>query len=990
VAVAALVVSCLGGTGAAGAQASRAASRPLTAQALRRAPLVSVGRAPSLPAGTLDLGALPLGRTLHLGIALRPRDPQALAAAATAVSTPGSLGAGRWLSPRQWRARFGPSAVETAEVSAWLRAGGWKVGTPSANGLILPTSATVSRVQRLLHVEVRAGRLPGHQRRGWEAVSAPLLPSPIAGGVIAVLGLDELATPHDYLVRGPGRSVPAGLPRTAVTSTPHACAAARAGASNAAGWTFDQIAQAYGLDGIYGHGALGGGQTVAIFELEPYATSDLRAFDECYFGADHTDQVRNVAVDGGIPPGPGSGEATLDVEDVSALAPAAHIEVYEAPGSYYGMEYATSDIYNAMVSEDTANLISTSWGLCEPELEQTAPGAQEVEYTIFEEAALQGQSVFTPAGDSGSNDCTYGFKATKPALAVDDPASQPFVVAVGGTSLLSDTQPPHEVVWNDGAGGGGGGGGISATWRSPAWQSRSGMRGVSNVYSSNAAYDLCKATHVVASVPPCREVPDVTLAADENHGSSFYEASYGGWSTIGGTSTATPMWAAISADIASSAACSHLPHNPVTAARDLGFIAPALYETAAGASANADFNDITSGNNDVYSLHKGYPATAGYDLASGLGSPIVTGAAGQDGLGAALCGLLGPSVKPAGAVTVTSVSPSSGDVAGGTKVTVKGVGFGAGTVTGVDFGGVPARSFTKISATTISAVSPGAEPGTGVGGLTAPTPGRADITVTVSEAAGAVTSLPQPASLFDYVAVTGSGNRLASISGLGPSGGPNAGNNSVTIYGSGFVSGGPVSAVTFGSIRATKFRTLSDVELRVLVPARSSATRCARGVGYYPSAVCQVQVVVTGRHGKSRFGQLLPPYYGATIANNAGVVNPAPGTEIDPGASEYDYAPEPVITSISPDTSPASGSTAITISGRGFSLLTLNWVNFGPAGLWLDNDAGYNSVSPTTIVLQPLPFSGPPPTKPVPLRGGVSILSLGGLSAAAAFSYGPN
>src|ERR1039458_1906710 len=135
VAVSALVVSCLGGTAAA-AGPGHAAAAPLTVQALRQAPLVSVGRAPSLPAGTLDLGALPPGRTLHLGIALRPRNPQALDAAAVAASTPGSEAAGRWLSPRQWRARFGPAAIETSEVSAWLRAGGWQVGKPSANGLI--------------------------------------------------------------------------------------------------------------------------------------------------------------------------------------------------------------------------------------------------------------------------------------------------------------------------------------------------------------------------------------------------------------------------------------------------------------------------------------------------------------------------------------------------------------------------------------------------------------------------------------------------------------------------------------------------------------------------------------------------------------------------------------------------------------------------------------------------------------------------------------
>ena len=205
-------------------------------------------------------------------------------------------------------------------------------------------------------------------------------------------------------------------------------------------------------------------------------------------------------------------------------------------------------------------MISSSWGECETAIQLAAPGTQQVENYLFEEAAAQGQTVFAASGDTGSDDCAgtqfHSNKAEPPYLSVDDPASQPDVVGVGGTSLLSDVQPlanEAEHAWNDGANGGGGGGGISESWASPSWQADSGVPGIAN--------------------PTGRLVPDVSADADEDHGITIYQANpqsgSGGqsadedWLTIGGTSGAAPMWAAIVADIASSRTmCPGLPSRP--------------------------------------------------------------------------------------------------------------------------------------------------------------------------------------------------------------------------------------------------------------------------------------------------------------------------------------------------------------------------------------------------------------------------------------------
>jgi DNA-binding beta-propeller fold protein YncE len=192
--------------------------------------------------------------------------------------------------------------------------------------------------------------------------------------------------------------------------------------------------------------------------------------------------------------------------------------------------------------------------------------------------------------------------------AVSDPASQPYVTAVGGTSLGHGTQtlgpPPTEQVWNDALyySEGAGGGGISSTFAMPAYQQALGT-----VTGSSG-------TPCVAASGDCREIPDVSADADPSSGYVIYDTvnDLGGWNALGGTSGATPLWAAVLAVVASA--------DGNTAG--YGALNPTLY-LLAQQSPGTYLNDVTSGNNDYNATAGGqYPAMPGYDMATGLGTPV--------------------------------------------------------------------------------------------------------------------------------------------------------------------------------------------------------------------------------------------------------------------------------------------------------------------------------------------------------------------------------
>ena len=379
-------------------------------------------------------------------------------------------------------------------------------------------------------------------------------------------------------------------------------------------YTADQIAAAYGFSGLYAAGNEGAGTTVAVYELEPDDPGDITAFQRCY---GTRAPVRYVHVDGGAGAGAGSDEAAFDIENLIGFAPAASVLVYQGPNSNSGAPGSGPyDTFSAIVNQDRAQVVSVSWGQCEASLGRANAVAES---TLFQQAAVQGQSIVAAAGDNGAEDCNPASRHVANRAAVDDPASQPLVTGVGGTTLRAIGPPPVETVWNSGGSvaagqlaSGAGGGGVSALWPMSAAQASAGA-------TLGVRSPLVAGSHCGQPRGYCRAVPDVAADSDPSTGYEVYwngADTIGGqpvgWQGLGGTSGAAPVWAALLALADASPNCRGAP---------IGYANPALYRAATDAYA-ADFHDVTTGENDLTGANFGrFAAGPGFDLATGLGTP---------------------------------------------------------------------------------------------------------------------------------------------------------------------------------------------------------------------------------------------------------------------------------------------------------------------------------------------------------------------------------
>ncbi len=702
-------ISSLPPISAGSAQAAPVAPAPVT---------VRVQGAPQVPAGATSLGATAPSQSLTGAVALAPLDEAALEAFISAVTDKSSAQYGQYLPAGTFESRFGPLPSTISAVEQAVQADGLHVTGVASDGLLVDFSGNIGQAENTFHT----GFDNYHMHAGWTGRGTTgsvqlQLPSSVSSAVTGVLGLNNLvqAESSDIVQSSEpsgASSFPAAKagPVPSVPGAASACADAQQDATTFGGLTDDQIANAYGAFGLYQQGDFAQGQHVAIYELEPFLASDIETFDTCYFGATEAAQMSGtggdltgsrlsvIPVDGGdLQPGPTTQnlEADLDVENVSAIAPEANIDVFEAPNDTFGQ----IDEYAQIINSDTDQEITSSWGLCEQALQTGAPGMQQEENFLFQQAAAQGQTVLNAAGDTGEDSCNQTRLAAPPAgqnfLSVDDPASQPYVLGVGGTTITDATQPPTEQVWNDGAAEGGGGGGISESWAMPSWQQHVALTATATdlsnaeaVEAKNAAQEAPFATPTFCDgtlneTVPCREVPDVSAQADEFTGAiTIYSASLSsivpsGWVTIGGTSSSAPIWAALLALVNQSSYCSSdLVTFASGSAQDAGFASSILYGIAASPRAYAaSFNNVTSGNNDIYGLDNGltFPARAGYNMASGLGSPKVTSPTGGPGLAYYMCHFAATHSAP----VVTKLSPASGSVTGGFTVTITGSGFGS-------------------------------------------------------------------------------------------------------------------------------------------------------------------------------------------------------------------------------------------------------------------------------------------------------------------------
>jgi kumamolisin len=331
------------------------------------------------------------------------------------------------------------------------------------------------------------------------------------------------------------------------------------------------------LAGIYQFptGVTGAGETIGIIELGGgFSQPDLDAYFS-QLGVSPAPSVTAISVDGGNnqptgDPSSADGEVELDIEVAGSIAPEANQKVFFGPNTTQGF----LDAISQAVHDPNVTLISISWGQAESEWTQQALTTYD---QMFQDAAALGKTVFVAAGDNGSSD-----GVTDGQNHVDFPASSPFVVACGGTTLqASNGQITSETVWNEQASGNGAtGGGVSNSFALPSYQQTS-------------------------NVPPAttstggRGVPDVAADADPETG---YNVLIDGQNTvIGGTSAVAPLYAGLFALI-----------NQTLVAQTkerAGLVQPVLYTNGQA------FQDITQGNNGAFA------AGPGWDATTGLGSP---------------------------------------------------------------------------------------------------------------------------------------------------------------------------------------------------------------------------------------------------------------------------------------------------------------------------------------------------------------------------------
>jgi len=513
---------------------------------------------------------------LNLSVGLQPRNQAELNALLSNQSDPHSPLYHRYLTPQQFADEFGPTAQQQQQVVDYLHQQGFSVTNVAPNGLLIDARGTVAQAQAAFQVAINTYQ--SGTRSFYANASPPTIPASVSSLIVSIGGLDNSVQMRPLYQLAGHKPKPRQLGK-------RSSLAPRATQS---GYGPTELTGAYDSTPLQQAGIQGNNQTVAVFELDGYQSSDITQYLQNYSLG--SPSISNVLVDGfNGAAGAGAIEVDLDIEVVAAMAPKATQIVYEGPNSTQGV----NDTYNKIVTDNKAQITTISWGECE-----SATGNAELQTrdNIFKQGAAQGITMFAAAGDSGAYDCN------DTNLAVDSPAGDPYITGVGGTNLqLNGSAYSSESVWSNASDtqrspqGSGGGGGISSLFTQPSWQTGPGVK---NQYSNGN-----------------REVPDVSADADPATGYAVYctvsaaGCQSSGWITVGGTSAAAPLWAGSTATINE--------YLQKQGKSGVGFISPTLYSLANSQQQFSPFHDVTSGTNLFY------PATAGYDEASGIGSPDI-------------------------------------------------------------------------------------------------------------------------------------------------------------------------------------------------------------------------------------------------------------------------------------------------------------------------------------------------------------------------------
>ncbi|MGO9087239.1 MAG: Ig-like domain repeat protein [Terriglobales bacterium] len=648
----------------------------LITQSINEAKVVTLrGNVHPLAQARYDVGAAPSSMPAKRLMLLlnRPADRgAALAEYMRDVHTPGAAIHHRWLTPEEFGARFGPADSDIQQVSDWLSGMGFQVAGASKGKTLIEFSGTVGQVNKAFHTQIRKYAVKGEVH--YANATDPQIPEALAGVVRGVSSLNNFRPRSNLHVVGPAhldaatRKIVPDFTMTGQSGPIYAVAP-------------EDFATQYDLAPLYAAGINGSGKTIGIINDSNIDVNLDNAY-RTVFGLPAN--PAQVVLDGGDPGiNADDTEAYLDVEMAGAVAPGATVNLYIASWDTVAdaLDFPLILAARRAIEDNQADVLSVSFNECEGFI-GTADNL--ILAALWQQAAAQGQTVFVSAGDNGSAGCDNAntqFEAIY-GLQVNGFASTPWNVAVGGTDFYysdyasgapsaanlwnatndanfgSLKAPLPEQVWNDSFGFdavnpndtynflytiAAGSGGASSCINSAAAASGSALPFFCSPVSGTI-YGYAKPSWQSGPGVPAdgvRDLPDVSLFAANGYNLSSYPicANPGDCAPgtnqqtpvtlVGGTSASAPAMAAIMALIDQK--------YGRQGQADYTFYALAQQKPSA-------FHDITMGGNNVpcveyngvftpncgpntggtidpgFNTLSGYPATTGYDLASGLGS----------------------------------------------------------------------------------------------------------------------------------------------------------------------------------------------------------------------------------------------------------------------------------------------------------------------------------------------------------------------------------
>jgi hypothetical protein len=517
------------------------------------------GHVPAAVRVLKPMGSLPATNQLHFAIALPLRDQTGLNTLLHELYTPGNPTYRQFLKPAQFGERFGPAAADYQALLDFLGQNGLTVTRTYPDHSLVEVSGPVAAIEQTFQTHLRVYQHPKEARTFYAPDSELTVAASLPVKLLSVSGLDNYALPKPVSLHVRPTPPPGG---------DHPDAGSGPGG--------DLMGHDFRFAYLPNNHYNGTGQSVGLLEYDGYYSNDITAYEN--LASLPPVSLANVAVNGGVTSiGSGNVEVSLDIEMVIAVATnVSKVLVYEAPS---GTSWEV--ILKQMADDDAANQLSSSWYSGDT---SSDPASEQ----IFQQMAAQGQSFFEACGDDDAYvDGTYF------------PQDSTNLTTVGGTLLTTSSRSgarATETVWNRGyeaSSGGyvGTGGGVSTTYSIPSWQ-----QGINTFLTNGGSTSM-------------RNVPDVAMAAED----IYVTYNDGGNTTVGGTSCAAPLWAAVMA-LANQRAVAL--GQPV-----VGFINPTIYELANESVYNTAFYDVTVGSNAWPSSPNAYFAVPGYDLCTGLGTP---------------------------------------------------------------------------------------------------------------------------------------------------------------------------------------------------------------------------------------------------------------------------------------------------------------------------------------------------------------------------------